>query len=68
MNIRSHARNVLMACGVQIGEDFHRLRSEKVIRLVAWAKSDKYRAPKNANGSTARYYHAKLQRAAVREI
>lgn len=42
--------------------DFHRLSSAQVERLVEFAKQYRYRKPKNANGSTARYFFAMLQR------
>lgn len=50
-----------------IARDFHTLSSEEVERLLAEADSVKYRKPKNANGSRARYFHAKLQREKLRE-
>lgn len=42
--------------------DFHALRSCQVDRLSYWAKSYGYRAPKNANGSPARYFFQLLAR------
>ena len=63
---RHDARAILRDCGIQPGEDFHRLESSKVEALLTHAKARKYRQPKNANGSRARYFHAHLQRVAGR--
>lgn len=49
-----------------IARDFHTLTSDEVERLLAEADRVKYRKPRNANGSRARYFHAKLQREAER--
>lgn len=46
--------------------DFHALSSAQVDRLVHWAKAYGYRKPKNANGSTARYFFQLLARHANR--
>lgn len=59
---RAHSRNVLEACGIEIGTDYFTLRSSQVTALIEWANRDKYRKPKNANGSRGRYYHDMLQR------
>lgn len=48
--------------GAQAGGDFHALRSSQVDALLTAADRYKYRKPKNANGSRARYFHAYLQR------
>ena len=42
--------------------DFHTLTSAQVERIADAAKQYRYRKPKNANGSTARYFFAMLQR------
>lgn len=42
--------------------DFHTLSSAQVERIVDAAKRYRYRKPANANGSTARYFFAMLQR------
>jgi hypothetical protein len=42
--------------------DFFSLRQSEVAALLAWADMRGYRAPKNANGSRARYWHAYLVR------
>lgn len=57
----------LAACGVSIGEDFHVLASDKVELLLIEAGVWRYRKPRNANGSRARYFHAMLQRLARRK-
>lgn len=61
------ARECLHACGIQRDVDFHVLPSDAVEALAAQAKFFKYRKPRNANGSTARYFHAYLTRTAVKE-
>jgi hypothetical protein len=63
---RSDAHTILQQCGAPIGEDFHRLSSGVVERLLERADAWKYRKPRNANGSRARYFHAYLQRLARR--
>ena len=64
---RDHARNVLRACGVPLGADFHTLGSTTVEALLEHADRDRYRKPRHANGSRGRYYHAMLQRRASTE-
>lgn len=49
--------------GIPLSRDFHSLDSDIVERILKAADSVKYRRPKNANGSRARYFHAYLQRA-----
>jgi hypothetical protein len=56
------AYGVLKQCGIDWRRDFHSLRSEQVEALIAWADEFKYRKPRNANGSRARYFHAYLVR------
>lgn len=46
---------------------FHSLSSSAVEALLRLADDDGYRVPRNANGSRARYYHARLVRAANKE-
>ena len=57
------ARSVLESCNA-LDVPFHALPSRNVAALLAWANYYKYREPKNANGSRARYYHAYLVRRA----
>lgn len=52
----------LKSIGVQKDQDFHELTSAQVERLLEEARRVGYRRPKNANGSTARYFYARLQR------
>jgi len=61
---RDHAREVLRACGIERGADFHALPAATVEALIAYADRDKYRKPRDANGSRGRYYHARIQRLA----
>jgi hypothetical protein len=42
--------------------DFHTLRATAVERVLAAADFVGYRRPKNANGSRARCFHARLMR------
>lgn len=50
------------AAGIDINADFHTLTSSQVDVLVDLAKTQGYRKPVQANGSTARYYFAAVQR------
>ncbi len=63
----SAARIKLSLCQIPLGADFHILSSIQVDALMFWADKAKYRAPKNANGSRGRYYHAFLQRLAAKQ-
>lgn len=56
------AREILTACTIEIGADFHTLHSNTVDALLEFATQERYRKPKNANGSRARCYHDRLQR------
>lgn len=58
------ARAVLRNCAIEFGADFHTLRAIQVDSLLAWADQCRYRKPKAANGSRARYFHDMLQRRA----
>ena len=59
-----HARETLRMCRVSVGADFHTLSTSQVESLIAAADQAKYRKPKNANGSRARYFHDLMQRRA----
>ncbi len=62
---RAHrAQEILTACNVEIGADFHTLHSNTVDALLEFATQERYRKPRNANGSRARCYHDRLQRLA----
>ena len=41
---------------IDFSSDYHALNSDNVQCLIMWAKLTKYRKPKNANGSTSRYF------------
>lgn len=68
MDLREHARETLFRCKCAMhglsGGDFHALPAESVARLIVEAEWVRFRAPKNANGSRARYFYAYLQRLA----
>lgn len=61
------AAGILNACAAKDAPS-HALSSATVESLLAWADNHKYRAPKNANGSRARYWHAYLTRRAAHKI
>lgn len=61
---RGEARTILKMCGIDPVEDFHALHSVKVDLLLAAANQRGYKKPADANGSTARYFHAYLVRRA----
>ena len=63
---RSDARATFARIGVPRAVSFHALPSDHVDALIAEADRVKYRRPANANGSRARYFHARLMRAADR--
>ncbi len=64
MLTKGEACITLDRCNVSIGADFHALPGSAVEMLFAAARAFHYRKPKSANGSTARYFHAYLQRRA----
>lgn len=47
---------------LDLTKDFHQLTGSEVEVVLQMANAAKYRAPKNTNGSRARYFFAKLQR------
>lgn len=47
--------------------DFHTLSTGEVEQVLAAADLVKYRKPRSANGSRARYFHARLIRLANKE-
>lgn len=51
---------------IPLDRDFHALDHDTVNRIIEAARQAKYREPKGANGSRARYFHARLQRASRR--
>ena len=56
---------ILQECEISLGADFDTLRSSTVDDLLAHADVWKYRKPRSANGSRARYFHDMLQRRAA---
>lgn len=52
--------------GINPAEDFHALNHAAVERLLGEADRVGYRQPRGANGSRARYFHARLIRAAAK--
>ena len=62
MLTRRDALAILAACDIAAGADYHTLSSATVDALLAEADKRKYRKPKDANGSRARYFHAYVQR------
>lgn len=62
------ARETLQRLGIDPAIDFHALPRSRVAALLEEAKLQKYRRPQSANGSKARYFHAKLMREAGRVL
>ena len=60
----SAAASFLAICHIPKGANFHALDTDQVQGLIEQADLVKYRRPKNANGSRARYFHAYLVRRA----
>ncbi len=59
------ATGILILCDLRAPfPDFHTLDSQKVAALVDRAHLHRYRKPKNANGSRARYFYSYLVRRA----
>jgi hypothetical protein len=56
------AEPTLNSVGINLDDDFHGLSSTQIETLLPLAKIQKYKAPKNANGSTARYFFYALKR------
>lgn len=61
--IRFEASQIATNYRIPLNADFHTLPTDTVGRIIEAADARKYRAPKNANGSRARYFHAMLVRA-----
>lgn len=62
---RLNACAVLEMCGINRDSDFHTLSTSQVESLLREADRVKYRKPKNANGSRARYFFQLMQRHAT---
>lgn len=67
MFTQSEARRILARWGVNPDDpdDFHAIGSTQVEWIVSTAREHKYRKPKNASGSTARYFYAYVVRRAA---
>jgi len=52
---------------LDLSRDFHTLTTAEVEVVLALADEQHYHRPKNANGSRARYFWAKLQREQYRD-
>lgn len=65
---RTHARAVLAACSIAVGQNFYTLRSSQVEALLEHADRDKYQKPRSANASRGRYYHERMQRHAQLKV
>jgi hypothetical protein len=52
--------------GIDLTKDFHELSSSQVELVTRAADLSRYRKPRGANGSRARYFYARLQIAACR--
>ena len=61
---RTDALGLAARYRIPLDVDFHALNWGVVDSIIAAAGERKYRAPKNANGSRARYFHAYLVRRA----
>ncbi len=61
---QANACATLESLRIPRGADFHTLSGSQVDGLVDAAAEARYRKPRNANGSTARYFHDRLQRLA----
>ncbi len=63
---REDAREIAQEYNIPLDQDYHTLSAEQVERVLAAADMRKYRKPRGAFGSRARYFHSLLCRAAVR--
>lgn len=62
--LRADAFHVLQTCKIPAGADYDTLSNAQVHDLLQQADLRRYRKPKNANGSRARYFHDFMQRRA----
>ena len=62
---QAQACDILHRLGIPHGQSFHALPTDRVDALLAEADLYRYRRPRNANGSRARYFHDMLQRRAT---
>lgn len=61
-----NARETLRGLNTAIGQDFHTLTHSQIEALLIEADRVRYQRPRDANGSRARYFYARLQRLAAR--
>ena len=60
--MRRYDTGCLNRLGIDPKASFFTLTNAQVCGLVEESKAQGYRRPKNANGSTARYFYARLQK------
>lgn len=65
---RKIATDIFLDMGIPEGYDFHELSSSQVDSVLKAAALYGYKKPRNANGSTARYFYAYLNRSFNKEI
>lgn len=65
---KKEAAMALIGHRLDLTADFHALNSETVQLLTDTARAVGYRAPRNANGSTARYFFTYLARQPKTEL
>lgn len=65
---RQDAFEILYSIGATDKPDFFTLSSDQIDTLLERAKAFKYRHPKNANGSKARYFYAYVSRLASKKL
>jgi len=58
----TQAFNAAQANGVQFSKDYFQMGYANQVIIADLAKKWGYRKPKNANGSTSRYFYALLKR------
>jgi hypothetical protein len=67
--IKASTRATLTAShGIDFAADFHTLSQSQACALADAARAHGYRKPRNANGSTARYFFAYLTRTPKTEL
>jgi hypothetical protein len=62
----SQAKRLVTHYSIPVDRDFCALPSRDVDSVIRAADDYRYRAPRTANGSRARYFHALLQRVTAR--
>jgi hypothetical protein len=62
LGARLNAIKTFKSLNISISQDFFTLSPSQVCDLLEEADRMRYQKPKNANGSRARYFHARLQR------